>query len=63
MNVHFECLDACDNYSTKQKMEFKDNTHYQWLTPEMVSDLNDDPIHNGDDFNVDFHYSADEKNI
>jgi hypothetical protein len=63
MNVRYECLDARDDYSTKQKMGMKDNIHYQWLTSEMVSDLDEhhnDPIHNGDDFNVDTHYTADE---
>ena len=65
MNVRYECLDACDDYSTKQKMGMKDNIQYQWLTSEMVSDLDEyhnDPIHSGDDFNVDSHYSADEEN-
>jgi hypothetical protein len=63
MNVRYECLDARDDYSTKQKMGMKDNIHYQWLTSEMVSDLDEhhnDPIHNNDDFNVDTHYIADE---
>jgi hypothetical protein len=46
-------------------MDMKDNIHYQWLTSEVISDLDEyhnDLIHSGDDFNVNSYYSADEEN-
>ena len=47
------------------KMGMKENIHYQWLTSEMVSNLDqyhNNPIYNGDDFNVNSHYSANKEN-
>jgi hypothetical protein len=63
MNVRYECLDARDDYSTKLKMGMKDNIQYQWLAPDVIADFDEyhnDDVNNGDDFNVDTHYSVEE---
>jgi hypothetical protein len=39
------------------------SSHEYFCFESALDGLNNDPIYNGDDFNVDFHYSADKENI
>jgi len=41
MNIRYECPDACDDFAAKCKNETEDNIHYQWITSEMLDDLDE----------------------
>ena len=49
-NVHYECLDARDDYSANGTKLHNGTIFPQWTTNEVLDDLDHDQLHAGEDF-------------
>jgi len=52
-NVRYECLDVCDDYSSKRMSKNECGIFPQWITDDILEDLDNEKLNSGENFEVD----------